>query len=174
MWDREHIPHALEARQPRRSIHGPKRGRQCNRTTLQDVDTTITSPKSINSIPEDYITFLFIKCSLLEAALLDPFIFSHLRWFPHPQQWDENPADASKSQRGSRGSVWQCLGVTVKQPYRRQDRNNQELACLLLSQFRIIWTQTPETFRWTQLYGADMTTVGSGQTLSRQQLSSCK
>lgn len=42
--------------------------------TLEDVDTTITSPKSINSIPEDYITFLFIKRSVLEASLLGPFI----------------------------------------------------------------------------------------------------
>lgn len=79
--------------EPRRSIRGSKRGHQRSRMILEDVDTTITSPKSTNSIPLDYVTFLFTK-------RLSPrsFHFSHLRWFPHPQQRDKNTADASKSQ----------------------------------------------------------------------------
>lgn len=74
MWEREHIPHVVEVWEPRRSIRGSKRRQQCTRMTLEDVDTAITSPKSINSIPEDYFTFLFIKCSVLDGSLLGPFV----------------------------------------------------------------------------------------------------
>lgn len=141
MWEREHIPHVLEVWEPRRSIRGSKRGHQRSRMILEDVDTTITSPKSINSIPLDYVSFLFIKHISPRS-----FHFSHLRWFPHPQQWDKNTADASKSQRGSR-PVWRCLGVTVKQPYHRQDRKYQELTVWLDSNSQDLLLN-PTVARW--------------------------
>lgn len=38
--------------------------------SLDHVDTTFTSPKSVNSIPEAYVTFLLLKRAALEASVL--------------------------------------------------------------------------------------------------------
>lgn len=77
MWERNHITHVNDAWEPSGSIEGSKRRHQRTRMNSEDVDTTVTSPKSINSIPEDYINVVLIKRSVLKASVLSPFI-SHI------------------------------------------------------------------------------------------------
>lgn len=154
MWEREHTPLVLEVWEPRRSVWGSKRRHQCTGMNLDNVDTTIVSPKSINSIPEDYVTVLCRKLSALEASVLHwivlagPFISPIWGGFLiHNSGIKTHQTHQSASEAaGTSDDVWAS-------PWNSPITGKTGSIGGLLSAVgpvKCIWSQTPKTSRWTR------------------------